>query len=480
MVNGNVQGLAPPTLSVDTRVRQNSTTSTVASSAVSGQSNPFLSPAKSNEPFLTPNRSRSGSTDIPQIVRSTEEALQPNPGDEAEFSVENNPFAFSPGQLNKLLNPKSLSAFKALGGLRGIERGLQTDINAGLSIDETHAKRKIAFEEAVNGTDSKEETPATSGGEPFADRARVYGKNVLPAKHATPLWRLMWNAYNDHVLILLTVAAVISLALGIYETVGVDHPPGSPPPVDWIEGVAICVAIIIVVAVGSINDWQKEKAFVKLNAKKDDREIKVIRSGKAVVINVADVLVGDIVNLEPGDLIPVDGIFIQGHDVKCDESSATGESDALKKTSAEQVFNILETGQKAKSADMDPFIISGAKVLEGMGTFVCTSVGVNSSFGKIMMSVRTEVEATPLQKKLEGLAGAIAKLGATAAGLLFFVLLFRFVANLPNDTRSGAMKASAFMVSWQLYKLRHNTKTLTNSEIGYSHRCYHYNCSCRT
>lgn len=80
-----------------------------------------------------------------------------------------------------------------------------------------------------------------------------------------------------------------------------------------------------------------------------------------------------------------------------------------------------------------------------MGTFVCTSVGVNSSFGKIMMSVRTDMEATPLQKKLEGLALAIAKLGSTAAILLFFVLLFRFLAGLPSDNRPPADKASAFM-----------------------------------
>lgn len=441
------QSLAPPSLSVNTRVRGNSTASTVPSSGVSQTSNPFLTPAASNEhAFLTPNRSRSGSTEVPQTVRSTEEALQPDPGSEGDFQVENNPFAFSPGQLNKLLNPKSLSAFKALGGLRGIERGLQTDVDAGLSIDETGARKRITFEEAVQGLDNKAETSSSSSGsEPFTDRLRVYGKNVLPAKQATPLWRLMWNAYNDKVLILLTVAAVISLALGIYETLGVDHPPGSPPPVDWIEGVAICVAIIIVVGVGSLNDWQKEKAFVRLNAKKDDREIKVLRSGKAVVINVADVLVGDVVNLEPGDLIPVDGIFISGHDVKCDESSATGESDAIKKTPGEQVFHILQSGAAAKSSDMDPFIISGAKVLEGMGTFVCTSVGEHSSFGKIMMSVRTEVEATPLQKKLEGLASAIAKLGGSAALLLFFVLLIRFLANLPNDSRDSATKASAFM-----------------------------------
>lgn len=80
-----------------------------------------------------------------------------------------------------------------------------------------------------------------------------------------------------------------------------------------------------------------------------------------------------------------------------------------------------------------------------MGTFVCTSVGVNSSFGKIMMSVRTESEATPLQKKLEGLAMAIAKLGSAAAGLLFFVLLIRFLAGLAGDERTASAKASSFM-----------------------------------
>lgn len=455
-MSDDTNGLAPPALSVDTRVRQNSTTSTLAAtSAVSGQSNPFLTPESSKEPQLTPNRSRAGSTaEVPHIVRDTEEALKPDPGNEAEFKTENNPFAFSPGQLNKLLNPKSLSAFSALGGLRGIERGLQTNVDTGLSVDEVHVRRRVAFEDAVKGTDSNEETAPSSGGEPFADRTRVFGKNVLPLKHATPLWKLMWRAYNDKVLILLTVAAVISLALGLYETFGVVHEPGSPPPVDWIEGVAIVVAIVIVVAVGSVNDWQKERAFVRLNAKKDDREIKVFRSGKALVINVVELLVGDVINLEPGDLIPVDGIFIQGHDVKCDESSATGESDALKKTPGDQVYDMIQSGAAVKPGDMDPFIISGAKVLEGMGTFVCTSVGVHSSFGKIMMSVRTDVEETPLQKKLDGLASAIAKLGASAASLLFFVLLFRFAAMLPGDTRSGSEKASSFMV-------RPMTKTCT-------------------
>lgn len=434
--------------------------------------NSSLSRATSNS-FLTPaatSRAASFSDDLAT-------ALSPDPGTEDDFRVEKNPFAFSPGQLNKLLNPKSLLVFQALGGLRGIAKGLQTDTASGLNIDETSVPQTVSFDQAVHSSsldiasDKNVTLNSYTSSESFADRTRVYKRNVLPAKKPIPLWKFVWNAYNDKVLVLLTVAAVISLALGLYETFALKKVPGAPPPVDWVEGVAICVAIVTVTAVGSLNDWQKEKAFVKLNAKKEGREIKAVRSGKSLMIDVHNILVGDVLHLEPGDLVPVDGIFIQGYDVKCDESSATGESDALKKTGGDQVMRALEAGHVTKN--LDPFIISGAKVLEGllflskhsqhtctvcltkafdtdtcssgMGTFVCTSVGVHSSFGKIMMSVRTEVEDTPLQKKLEGVAIAIAKLGSMAAGLLFFALQFRFVAGLAGDRRTSAEKAYAFM-----------------------------------
>lgn len=463
MANNN--SLAPPLLAVDTRIRSRSNTTetlldtgvrsrsdtletravTPTGSFVSTVSNPFLTPSASANPFLTPAQSDCGSS---FITVDPDSALRPDPGTEADFQVDDNPFAFSPGQLNKLLNPKSLLAFRALGGLAGIEHGLQTDKNAGLSLDETTVRSRVTFDQAVRRTSDK--FPESPGRSPdpnsgaFIDRARVYGKNVLPAKKAAPLWRLIWNAFQDKVIILLAVAAVVSLALGLYETLGVKREPGAPPAVDWIEGVAIIVAILIVTLVGSLNDWQKELAFLKLNAKKEDREIKVIRSGKSHIINVHDVLVGDVLYLEPGDLVPVDGVLIDGHDLKCDESSATGESDAIKKTPGDQVMASLESGGPEAKA-LDPFIISGAKVLEGFGTFLCTSVGVHSSFGKIMMSVQADVEPTPLQKKLEGLAVAIAEIGGGAAGILFFVLLFRFLAGLSGDPRSPAEKASSFL-----------------------------------
>uniref|UniRef100_L2G238 Calcium-transporting ATPase n=1 Tax=Colletotrichum fructicola (strain Nara gc5) TaxID=1213859 RepID=L2G238_COLFN len=401
--------LAPPAPHGPARSRSASKTDTV----ISTTSNPFLTPT------VTSCASSSH--------EDSEEALKPDPGTESHFKVDNNSFAFSPGQLNKLLNPKSLAAFRALGGLNGIASGLQSDINTGLSVDETAAPGTVSFQDAVSpisSQQSKAQWPSTTAAtrNAFEDRIRVYKRNVL---------------------ILLTVAAVISLALGLYETLGVEHPPGSPTPVDWVEGVAICAAIAIVTLVGSINDWQKERAFVRLSAKKEEREVKVTRSGKQALISVYDVLVGDVLHLEPGDLVPVDGVYIDGHELRCDESSATGESDAIKKTGGSIVMRALENGEKVK--DLEPFIVSGAKVLEGVGTFMCTSVGVNSSFGKIMMSVRTETEPTPLQKKLEGLAMAIAKLGSAAAGLLFFVLLFRFLAGLPNDSRPATDKASSFL-----------------------------------
>ncbi|OQO13007.1 hypothetical protein B0A48_02471 [Cryoendolithus antarcticus] len=476
MANGNANEQTPtmalPQISVDTssvqsdenaRILQQTPISTQSPSLLSTPNFPGRdrslsgSTAHSDTPLLrtpeSPTKDSPTST-CRMTLEQREDALRPDNGFEKDFVVKENKFAFSPGQLNKLLNPKSLAAYSALGGLRGIERGLRTNVETGLSVDENVLDGTVTFEDASAYAGKSFESPpplvtdardvTVASGESFTDRIRIFSNNALPEKKATPLWKLMWMAYKDKILILLTVAAVISLALGLYEVFGVDHPEGSPPPIDYVEGLAICIAIIIVVLVGSLNDYQKERAFVKLNAKKEDRTINVIRSGKSHIIGVHELLAGDVVHLEPGDLVPADGIFITGHNVKCDESSATGESDALKKTPGDHVMRMLAEGH-TELKHMDPFIISGSKVLEGVGTYLVTSVGVYSSFGKIMMAMRVEMQPTPLQVKLNGLAGAIAKLGSTAAILLFFILLFRFAAGLSDSTLSSPQQASQFV-----------------------------------
>ena len=373
-----------------------------------------------------------------------EDALKPDPGRESEFEVEDNKFAFSPGQLNKLLNPKSFGAFRALGGLRGLEKGLRTDVRSGLSVDETTLDGSVSFDAAVSpeqmpkSVSPDQSSPAATedsvkGGEDYTDRRRIFGDNKLPERKLKSIWELAWIAYNDKVLILLTVAAVISLAVGIPQSL---HPANPDEPgVEWVEGLAILVAIIIVVTVGAANDWQKERQFAKLNKKKENRQVKVTRSGRIEEISIHNVLVGDVMLLEPGDMVPVDGIFIEGHNVKCDESSATGESDVLRKTPAEEVYRTIEQHEDLKK--MDPFIISGAKVSEGVGTFLVTATGTNSTHGRTMMSLQEEGETTPLQTKLNVLAEYIAKLGLASGLLLFVVLFIKFLVRL-KDIEGGA------------------------------------------
>lgn len=391
-------------------------------------------------------------------VMNDEEALHPDPGTEEDFKVENNKFAFSPGQLNRMINPKNLSAFHALGGLGGLEKGLRTNRHSGLSVDEVGLEGEVSFREAVQagaemnekfGTVKRTHTSGSMAEAPkisdnsFSDRKRIFKDNRLPEKKAKTFWQLAWIAYNDKVLILLSVAAVVSLALGIYQTVRPAPSEEHEARVEWVEGVAIMVAIFVVTFVGALNDYQKERQFIKLNRKKEERNVKVVRSGKSQEISVYDVLVGDVMHLEPGDLIPVDGIFIEGHNMKCDESSATGESDIIRKTPADEVYHAIENHQNLKK--MDPFILSGGKVSEGVGTFLVTSVGVNSSYGKTLMSLQDEGQTTPLQTKLNILAEYIAKLGLAAGLLLFVVLFIKFLVELKNIEGGSQAKGQRFL-----------------------------------
>jgi len=384
-------------------------------------------------------------------ILKPEEALRPDPGTEADFQRENNPFAFTPGQLGKLLNPKNYGAFKALGGLSGIEKGLRSDRKSGLSSEEVKVDGQVTFEDATGAPNPSQTSQSAAAGsndggsrgtQGYEDRQRVFNDNRLPERKAKGILQLAWMAYNDKVLLLLTAAAVVSLALGLYQTFGTEHRPGQPK-IEWVEGVAIIVAIVIVVFVGALNDWQKERQFVKLNRKKEARQVKVVRSGRTQEISIYDIMVGEVVLLEPGDLVPVDGIFISGHGIKCDESSATGESDLLKKTPADEVSRAIEAGEPLKK--LDPFILSGSKITEGVGSFMVTAVGVNSTYGKTMMSLREDNDPTPLQSKLNVLAEYIAKLGGAAALLLFVVLFIKFLAQLRNNHSTPSAKAQDFL-----------------------------------
>jgi Ca2+-transporting ATPase len=242
----------------------------------------------------------------------------------------------------------------------------------------------------------------------FRERSKVFGRNVLPVEPQKTIFQLMWIAFHDRTLIMLTIVAIISLIIGVLRS-------DNEKQHEWIEGLAIIIAVAIVLTVQSINDYQKERQFRRLNAKKEDRAVKGIRNGQKALFSVFDIQVGDVLSLEPGDLVSVDGVLISAQNLKCDESSATGESDLIKK----QAYT---PGDECK----DPFILSGSKVSEGIGEFLVIAVGERSLHGKTMMGLRIETEDTPLQVKLDALAENIAKAGITVACLLFISMLTRF------------------------------------------------------
>ena len=453
----------PTFLSVPTnlRSRQNSVDSDDASrSGVSSQGDTVVATTISADYSISKKDETCEITN--DKIMNDEEALRPDKGHEADFEVENNPFAFTPGQMNKMLNPKSLAAFYQLGGLVGMEKGLQSDRKAGLSVDEGHVPETVTYDQAIRWAESEADNEgvmgdskeadaqssasvrgnANSGGGAFADRIRVFKDNRLPEKKGKSLLQLMWITYNDKVLMLLSVAAVISLAVGLYQTFSPTRDP-EEPQVEWVEGVAIIVAIAIVVIVGSLNDYSKERQFARLNKKKQDRLVKVVRSGTTQEISVFDILVGDVLHLEPGDLVPVDGILIEGFNVKCDESQATGESDVIKKQPADHVYSAIRNNGSTKK--LDPFIQSGARVMEGVGTFMCTSTGIHSTYGRTMMSLNEDPEITPLQSKLNVIATYIAKIGGAAALLLFIVLFIKFLVSLSSSGQSPAEKGQSFL-----------------------------------
>ncbi|XP_049718270.1 plasma membrane calcium-transporting ATPase 2 isoform X6 [Elephas maximus indicus] len=208
-------------------------------------------------------------------------------------------------------------------------------------------------------------------------RKQIFGQNFIPPKKPKTFLQLVWEALQDVTLIILEIAAIISLGLSFY------HPPGESneacataqggaedegeAEAGWIEGAAILLSVICVVLVTAFNDWSKEKQFRGLQSRiEQEQKFTVIRANQVVQIPVAEIVVGDIAQVKYGDLLPADGLFIQGNDLKIDESSLTGESDQVR-----------------KSVDKDPMLLSGTHVMEGSGRMLVTAVGVNSQTGII-------------------------------------------------------------------------------------------------
>ncbi|XP_073420408.1 plasma membrane calcium-transporting ATPase 2 isoform X3 [Dendrobates tinctorius] len=240
-------------------------------------------------------------------------------------------------------------------------------------------------------------------------RRQVFGKNFIPPKKPKTFLQLVWEALQDVTLIILEIAAIISLGLSFYKPPGGENEgcggvaagteDEGEAEAGWIEGAAILLSVVCVVLVTAFNDWSKEKQFRGLQSRiEQEQKFTVVRAAQVIQIPVAELVVGDIAQVKYGDLLPADGVFIQGNDLKIDESSLTGESDQVR-----------------KSVDKDPMLLSGTHVMEGSGRMLVTAVGVNSQTG-IIFTLLGASESEDEKKEKKGVKkedGANVPVGST-------------------------------------------------------------------
>ncbi|XP_078731014.1 plasma membrane calcium-transporting ATPase 2-like isoform X3 [Lampetra fluviatilis] len=280
----------------------------------------------------------------------------------------------------------------------------------GLSVDELRALMELRGPEAITmvqevyggkegvclrlHTSPNDGLPGTAAD--LEKRRLVFGQNFIPPKKPKTFLELVWEALQDVTLIILEIAAIVSLGLSFYQ------PPGQNTEMcgnvsggaedegesaaGWIEGAAILLSVACVVLVTAFNDWSKERQFRGLQSRiEQEQRFSVIRAGQLLQLPVADIVVGDIAQVKYGDLLPADGMLIQSNDLKIDESSLTGESDHVR-----------------KSIDRDPMLLSGTHVMEGSGRMVVTAVGVNSQTGIIFTLLGAAEEGDKDQIKASG------------------------------------------------------------------------------
>eukprot|EP01096_Ripella_sp_DP13-Kostka_P006752 TRINITY_DN243_c1_g1_i4.p1 TRINITY_DN243_c1_g1~~TRINITY_DN243_c1_g1_i4.p1 ORF type:complete len:1139 (+),score=611.29 TRINITY_DN243_c1_g1_i4:107-3418(+) len=277
-------------------------------------------------------------------------------------------------------------ALEDLGGVPGLAKLLASDVDDGIDVDVTV----------------------------FEQRKTEFGRNTYTRSKPKSIFKLWFEAWQDEMLIILTVAAFVSLFLGL-----AFPPEDETRATSWIDGAAILAAVVIVCTVAAVNDWSQDRQFRELNEKKDDTLVSVLRAGQRIQVSIHDVLVGDVCFLSTGDQIPADGIYIRGQNCYVNESNMNGEP------------------IPAAKSEEEPKLSSGCQLTDGNCYMIVTAVGDSSKWGKVLRTFTTDFEETPLQDKLSELARNIGYVGLAVAVVVFFISMVYWIVdvslNLPFE-----------------------------------------------
>ena len=246
--------------------------------------------------------------------------------------------------------------------------------------------------------------------EQVLESRQKYGENRLTPPKKESVLRLFLEKFNDPIIRVLLVAAVLSFVISIIEN-------------EYAETIGIFFAIILATGVGFWFEYDASRKFDMLNQTNDDVMVKVLRDGRVVEVPRSEVVVGDIVLLDTGEEVPADGDLLESVSLTVNESCLTGELSAAKTTDPAH-FHKEATYPSNR-------LMKGSTVIEGYGKMCVTEVGDATEFGKVatQASIKPQ-EKTPLTLQLEKLAQLISVIGFSLAFLTFGILFVKDINGL--------------------------------------------------
>ena len=254
-----------------------------------------------------------------------------------------------------------------------------------------------------------------------AERLQANGKNALAEARKKPAILKFLSQFTDPMIIVLLAAAVISAVLA-----GVNG-----DPIELIDSGVILLIVIINAVIGFVQENKAENALEALKAR-NKPFVKAIRDGEQTVIPSEDLVVGDIVVLEAGDVVPADMRLIQSASLKIEEAALTGESVPVEKN-ADCIVD-----EKAPLGDRHNMAFSGSTVTYGRGRGIVTATGMSTEMGKIaQMLTEVKEDPSPLNKQL-------AKTAKILSFLVLGIAIVIFIVNLCAHISTG-LNVNVFM-----------------------------------
>jgi len=209
-----------------------------------------------------------------------------------------------------------------------------------------------------------------------AEKRKQYGSNQLTEKKQSPPWVLFVSQFKDFMILVLLAAALIAGFAG-----------------EMVDAIIILVIVLLNAVVGFVQEYRAQKEVAALR-KLATPLAKVIRNNKTHQISSPELVPGDVVVLETGNLVPADLRLLEVHALRIEESSLTGESAAVDKTT-----EVLDTDETAL-ADRINMVFKGTQVIYGRGKGVVIAIGMETELGRIAGMLQQKEASTPLQKRM--------------------------------------------------------------------------------